>query len=97
MQRSAEKVFEEYDAVILPTVPSLPWKVGDAASMKPEEIYAFDALTIPANLAELCAISLPVGKIDAIPVGLQIMCGKGEENTMLSLASMAESLFSKDH
>ena len=54
--------------------------------MKPEEVYAADALTIPANLAEICAISIPVGKINNIPVGMQIMCAKGEDSKMLSIA-----------
>ena len=28
----------------------------------PKLDYAYDALTIPANLAEICAISMPAGK-----------------------------------
>jgi aspartyl-tRNA(Asn)/glutamyl-tRNA(Gln) amidotransferase subunit A len=87
-----EKVFESYDCVILPTVPSLPWKVGQGNKMKPEEEYAFDALTIPANLAEICAISMPIGKIEGIPVGMQVFCGKGEESKMFSISKKVEEL-----
>jgi aspartyl-tRNA(Asn)/glutamyl-tRNA(Gln) amidotransferase subunit A len=85
-----EKVFGEVDCIILPTVPGLPWKIGAGARMKPEEIYAYDALTIPANLAEICAISIPAGKVDKIPVGMQIMCAKGEDAKMLSIAREIE-------
>lgn len=87
-----ESVLEKVDCLILPTVPMLPWDIGQGAKMKPEEIYAADALTTPANLAEICAISLPAGRIGRIPVGMQVMCGKGQEGKMLSIAREIEHL-----
>ena len=89
-----ERVFKDVDCILLPTVPSLPWKVGEGNKMKPEEIYSADALTIPANLAEICAISIPAGTInegkDKIPIGIQIMCPKGQDSKMLDIAEMIE-------
>ncbi len=87
-----EEVFKQYDCVILPTVPSLPWKVGEGLKMRPEEVYAFDALTIPANLAGICGISLPAGKIDGVPIGMQVFCGLGQESKMFSIAKNIEEL-----
>lgn len=88
------KAFEKYDCIVLPTCPTLPWKVGEGNKMKIEEIYAFDACTTPANLAEICAISIPAGKIkegkEEIPVGLQIFCGKAQESKLMSIAGMFE-------
>ncbi|MEK6844605.1 MAG: amidase family protein [Nanoarchaeota archaeon] len=83
---------EKLDCLILPTVPMLPWKIGQGEKMKPEEIYAADALTIPANLAEICAVSIPIGEINSIPVGMQVMCAKGEEGKMLSIAREISSI-----
>lgn len=85
-----ESAFGKVDCIIVPTCPGLPWKIGE--TMKLEEVYAYDALTIPANLAEICAISIPAGRIEGIPVGMQIMCAKGNESKMLSIASMVERL-----
>lgn len=85
-----EKAFLDVDCIILPTVPSLPWKIGEGKKMKTEEIYAYDALTIPANLAGICSVSIPSGKIEKIPIGMQIMCGKGKESVMLSIAKEFE-------
>lgn len=85
-----EKAFEKVDCILLPTVPNFPWKVGEGKEMKVEEIYAFDALTIPANLAEICAVSVPAGEISGIPVGMQIMCAKGQDGKMMSIAKMLE-------
>jgi aspartyl-tRNA(Asn)/glutamyl-tRNA(Gln) amidotransferase subunit A len=91
-----EKVFKDYDCVILPTVPGIPWKIGEGDKMSVEEDYAYDALTIPANLAEICAISIPAGIVkegkENIPIGMQIFCGKGEESKMLSIAKEVEGL-----
>ncbi len=85
-----EKAFKNVDCIIVPTCPGLPWKIGE--SMALEEVYAYDALTIPANLAEICAVSIPAGKINGISVGLQIFCGKGQESKMLSIAKEIERL-----
>ncbi len=87
-----ESAFKKYDCIILPTCPGLPWELGQGLKMKPEDVYAYDALTIPANLAEICAISIPAGKIGWIPVGMQIFCAKGEDAKMLSIAKMIEDI-----
>jgi aspartyl-tRNA(Asn)/glutamyl-tRNA(Gln) amidotransferase subunit A len=95
-----ESAFKNVDCIILPTVPSVPWKVGEGNKMKVEEVYAFDACTIPANLAEICAISIPAGIViegkgkaeEEIPIGMQIMAAKGEESKMLSIAREIERL-----
>lgn len=79
-----ERVLKEVDCLIMPTVSLLPWKTGSKSD--PEEMYAVDALVIPANLAEVCAVSVPAGFIDKKPVGLQVICSKGCEKTMFSIA-----------
>ena len=85
-----EFAFEDVDCILSPVVPGMPWEIGKGKEMKPEEIYAYDALTIPANLAEICAVSVPIGTVkdgnSDIPVGLQIMCAKNEESKMFGIA-----------
>ncbi|MFA6022867.1 MAG: amidase family protein [Candidatus Pacearchaeota archaeon] len=90
IKQEFEKAFEKVDCVIIPTCPGLPWKIGE--SMAVEEIYAYDALTIPANLAEICALTMPAGRINDVPVGLQIMCAKGNESKLFSIAREIERL-----
>ncbi|PIN92847.1 Asp-tRNA(Asn)/Glu-tRNA(Gln) amidotransferase subunit GatA [Candidatus Pacearchaeota archaeon CG10_big_fil_rev_8_21_14_0_10_31_24] len=86
-----EDVFKKVDCVVLPVAPMLPWKIGENAKMSVEEIYAADALTIPANLAGICAISVPAGEVEGIPVGLQVMCASGKESKMFGIAEKFES------
>ena len=84
------KKFNEVDCIISPTVPRLPHKIGEKISV--EDMYGYDALTIPVNLAGNCAISIPAGEINKIPVGMQIMCDKFQEQKMLQIANAFEKL-----
>ena len=82
------KAFNGVDCMILPTVARLPHKIGEKISV--EDMYSYDALTIPANLAGNCAISIPMGSIDNIPVGMQVMCDKFKDELMLQIAHALE-------
>lgn len=88
ISREFEKVFNEVDVIISPTVPQLPYKIGEKLTV--EEIYDYDLLTIPANLFGGCAISIPCGKIKGIPVGMQVMGRKFGDQNVLNIASLIE-------
>ena len=90
IKKEFERVLNEVDCLIMPTTPMLPWKFGTKVSI--EHLYAVDALTIPSNLAEVCAISIPIGFIDKKPVGIQVVCAKGHESKMFSIASEIEKI-----
>lgn len=92
IKKEFERVLEEVDFIVMPTTPFLPWKFGTKVSL--DKLYAIDALTIPGNLAEICAISIPVGKIDGKPVGMQIVCAKGHESKMISISKEIEKIVS---
>jgi aspartyl-tRNA(Asn)/glutamyl-tRNA(Gln) amidotransferase subunit A len=87
--KELEEAFKEYDVLVMPTLPILPWKVG--ANISIENEYASDALTVIANIAGIPAISIPAGKIRDIPVGLQIIGKKFSEGLILSLAKELEN------
>jgi aspartyl-tRNA(Asn)/glutamyl-tRNA(Gln) amidotransferase subunit A len=88
VKQEFERILKSVDCLIMLTVAILPWKLGEKKSI--EEMYAVDALVIPANLAEVCAVSVPIGEVEddgiAKPVGLQIICAKNNESLMLSIA-----------
>jgi len=90
IKQEFEKAFEKVDAIICPTVPKLPHKIG--AKISTEEMYSYDAMTIPANLAGIPAISVPAGRINKIPVGLQIMVPAFNETRMFQIARAFEKL-----
>lgn len=88
IKKEFEDAFKKVDCIIIPTVPRLPHKIGSKISV--EEMYSYDALTVLANLAEIPAISVPAGKIDNVPVGMQVMCSRFSEGKMFSVAKMLE-------
>ena len=88
IKKEFEKSFEKVDCIIMPTVPKLPHKIGKKLSV--EDMYVYDTLTAPANLAEIPAISIPAGKISGIPVGLQILCPRFQEGKMFSIGGEFE-------
>ena len=81
------KRHKKVDCIVCPVTTNLPWDVGKGKKMKPEDIYAEDALTTPASLAGICSVSIPAGNVDGIPVGMQVMCANGEDSKMLSIAN----------
>ena len=90
IEQEFEKAFKNVDCIISPTVPKLPHKIGENISV--EEMYSYDVLTVPANLAGNCAISIPVGKINKVPVGMQIMCDRFKDEKLLQIARSFEKL-----
>ena len=66
-----DALLEQYDVLVLPTLPQFPPKVADA-----ENTVAFlnlTALVRPFNLSGHPAISVPLETAQALPVGLQIV------------------------
>lgn len=88
-----DKVFQNYDIILSPTTPNLPFKIGDSIA-NPFEMYNSGIFNIPANLAGLCAISLPCGYEDNLPVGLQIMGDRFKEINILKAAYALEKSLS---
>lgn len=90
IEQEFKKTFEKYDCIICPTVPRLPHKIGEKISI--EEMFQYDALTCPVNLSGDCALSLPMKKINNIPVGMQIICEKFKEQKLFQIARSLEKI-----
>lgn len=84
-----EQAFEKCDVIIMPTVPSLPQKLSEPL-IDPKAMYALDSFSIPANLAEICAITVPAQRFENIPVGIQICAKALGEAQMFAVAKMFE-------
>jgi aspartyl-tRNA(Asn)/glutamyl-tRNA(Gln) amidotransferase subunit A len=85
IRREFDQAFEKYDALITPTSPTVPFKIGEKAD-NPIQMYLSDVCTLPINIAGLPAISIPAGFVDGLPVGLQIIGKPFAEETLLRVA-----------
>jgi aspartyl-tRNA(Asn)/glutamyl-tRNA(Gln) amidotransferase subunit A len=81
IRNEINKLFNDVDLIIGPTVPKLPHKIGD--NLEPMEMYAYDVLTVIANLTGIPAGSIKAGESNGIPVGLQIQSKPQEDYKIL--------------
>jgi aspartyl-tRNA(Asn)/glutamyl-tRNA(Gln) amidotransferase subunit A len=84
-----ESAFEDVDVIASPTMPVPPFELGEGLQ-DPLTMYLADANTTPANLANLPAISVPAGRSEGLPVGLQLVGPKYGEETIVRAASAVE-------
>ena len=85
-----DEAFKKVSAIAMPTCSSSSFEFGSISD--PVEMYEQDIYTIPANLAGLPALSIPSGKVDNMPVGLQLIGNYLEEGKILNLANKFQKL-----
>ena len=87
LHQSIQNIFNEYQFIISPTVPSTAFKIG-AKSHDATEMYLADLYTVLANLVGIPAISIPLFKHNnQMPFGLQIMAPHHKELDLLSFSN----------
>jgi len=83
IRRDFEEVFKECDALLAPCTPTPAYPIGDKVK-DPLRMYLGDIFTVTANLAGICAMSVPCGATAAgLPIGLQILGPAFGEETVL--------------
>lgn len=81
------KIFEEYDALIMPVAPFTAMKIG-ANAADPIATYLADIYTVFANLTGIPGIALPLfSHSNNMPFGLQLMAKPGNEVTLLQVSA----------
>ncbi len=83
-----ENAFKQVDILLSPVTPKLPHKIGEKINV--EDMYAYDAFTVLANLSGICAGVIPAGKINNAPVGLQIMAPAFKEELLFKVMRCLE-------
>ncbi len=95
MQDEFDDFFQKYDFILTPTSPEVARKMG-AKSDDPIKMYLSDMYTIPANMAWLPAISVPMGMVEdqgeMLPAGIQLMANKWEEDKLFGFGKVVEGL-----
>jgi aspartyl-tRNA(Asn)/glutamyl-tRNA(Gln) amidotransferase subunit A len=89
MKKDFDEAFAACDAIACPAVSCPPFELG-AKSQDPVAMYLMDYFTIPMSLAGICALSVPAGYVNDLPVGLQICAPVFEEGAMLGIAHAYE-------
>ena len=67
------------------------FKIGEKAG-DPLQMYLTDIMTVGANIAGNPAVSLPAGRSQGLPVGLQLIADYGQDQSLLSAAKSVEAM-----
>jgi aspartyl-tRNA(Asn)/glutamyl-tRNA(Gln) amidotransferase subunit A len=82
--------FQKVDALLGATSPTAAFPLG-AKTQDPVAMYLNDIITIPANLGNVCGISVPCGLADGLPIGLQVIAPGFREDIALQVAYAFEA------
>lgn len=88
----------DFDAIVSPTVKMLPVPTQDLDRDDFEHEYhrRVAANTRPANVLDLCAVTIPIRDgSNTLPTGLQIICEGSSEAKALSIARTLETLLGR--
>jgi aspartyl-tRNA(Asn)/glutamyl-tRNA(Gln) amidotransferase subunit A len=90
-----DNAFSKVDAILAPTTPSPAFALDEKLSTI--EMYLNDIFTVSANLAGICAISIPAGlSSNNLPLGMQLMAPRFAEAKLLNIAQQAETAIEFD-
>ncbi len=80
-----QEAFKSCDVIAGPVAPTVAWKIG--AHKDPLADYLADIFTLPASLAGLPGMSVPVGfGAGSMPVGMQLIGNYLQEARLLNMA-----------
>ena len=93
IQKDFSDAFDQADVLVSPSAPTTAFKFGEKLA-DPLAMYLNDVTTIPANLAGVPGMSLPIGlaEEDGLPVGFQIMAPAREDARLYTLGATLERL-----
>ena len=86
VKQDFDEALEDADVLASPTMPVPPFERGESLD-DPLQMYLADANTVPVNLADLPAISVPAGETDGLPVGVQFVGSAFDEETIVRAGS----------
>jgi aspartyl-tRNA(Asn)/glutamyl-tRNA(Gln) amidotransferase subunit A len=93
IQRDFAGAFEQADVLVSPAAPTTAFKLGEKLE-DPLAMYLNDVTTIPANLAGIPGMSIPMGLApeDGLPTGIQLMAPAREDARLYQLGATLERL-----
>uniref|UniRef100_A0A7C3J5Q2 Glutamyl-tRNA(Gln) amidotransferase subunit A n=1 Tax=candidate division WOR-3 bacterium TaxID=2052148 RepID=A0A7C3J5Q2_UNCW3 len=95
ISNSVDRIFENFDMMVLPTSLSLPFKIGERVD-DPVMMHLSDSLTAFANLANVPAININAGYYGKLPIGVQFIGKRNDDDNLLDWVKIIEEEIKKD-
>ncbi len=93
LTKQVNDAFKKFDFLISPTVPILPFKLGEKMD-DPVSLFLVDINTVTANLTGKPAISIPFANSNGLPIGIQLMADSMHDKALLQAAYALEQTVS---
>ncbi len=90
LTKEINEAFERLDFLISPTVPVLPFKLGEKID-DPVALFLVDINTVTANLTGSPAISVPFELSNGLPIGIQLLAKPMQDKSLLQAAYALQS------
>lgn len=95
IMRDFDEAFRSVDVIATPTAPGPAFSIGEKAN-DPLAMYLADIFTVPANLAGIPALSVPMGFVEEskehLPAGFQLMAPHFGESLLFSIGKEIERI-----
>lgn len=91
IKQDFDEAFKKVDVILTPVTPTPAFKIGEKSN-DPLAMYLSDIFTIPANLAGVPAISIPVKNNSGLPVGFQLIGKHFREADILGIGQFYEKM-----
>jgi aspartyl-tRNA(Asn)/glutamyl-tRNA(Gln) amidotransferase subunit A len=93
VQRDFDAAFERVDLLVSPSAPTTAFPIGERID-DPLAMYLNDLTTIPANLAGIPGMSIPMGLApeDGLPTGVQLMAPARQDARLYRYGAALERL-----
>jgi aspartyl-tRNA(Asn)/glutamyl-tRNA(Gln) amidotransferase subunit A len=85
LRRDFERALRACDVIVTPTSPEVAFRIGEKTD-DPLRMYLSDVYTVSANLAGIPGVSIPCGRTQGLPIGLQLLGRALDEATLLRVA-----------
>ena len=97
IQQDFDAAFAQADVLVSPAAPTTAFRLGEKLD-DPLAMYLNDVATIPANLAGVPGMGVPMGLApeDGLPVGLQIMAPAREDARLYTVGGALEALLERE-
>ncbi len=89
IRKDFSQAFEQVDLLLTPTSPHVAFKIGEQVD-DPLAMYLEDIYVTGVSLSGLPAISVPIGLINGLPVGAQLIAPRGNEGELFRVAQAVE-------
>ena len=89
IKQDFDRVWQQVDLLLTPTSPTTAFKLGEKTN-DPLSMYLADIFTVSANITGIPGINIPIGRLDGLPVGMQLLGPEWSEQRLLQLAHYYE-------